>query len=112
LTYINKRSLGGAAIIASVIFLPGCLPWPISLALDGISYAASGKTISDHFISGFMQQDCAVGRAVINQTDICEAPEALTILAESINEDRDLDIAPASSEDHEADPEWAYAKKP
>lgn len=51
-----------------VAFLPlilsGCLlPTPISLAtfgLDAVSYAVSGKTVTDHGISLAMGQDCAL----------------------------------------------------
>ena len=35
-----------------------------SLAIDGISYATSGKSVSDHAISAVANEDCAMWRAL------------------------------------------------
>jgi len=62
------------AMIGLPLLLGGCgLPPALSAAswaLDGISYLASGKSVTDHAISEVMQQDCALLRAVLDQ-DIC-----------------------------------------
>ena len=55
-----------------VLSLTGCLTLPpavtfASWALGGITYAVSGKTISDHAISSITQEDCAVLRILQNQ---------------------------------------------
>lgn len=68
---IYKIFLRGAAIISVMLLVPGCIPWPVSLAFSGASYATTGKSISDHVISGFTQMDCSVSRALIDQSEIC-----------------------------------------
>lgn len=41
-----------------------------SFALDGISFATTGKTMSDHALSAMAEQDCAMSRALNGQA-IC-----------------------------------------
>lgn len=48
-----------------------CAPPAGFVALSGLSYASSGKGISDHAISAVSEKDCAVLRAV-RGGDICE----------------------------------------
>lgn len=98
----NLPALRGAAILAVILLLPGCIPWSVSLAMTGISYVATGKSVSDHVLSGLVQQDCNIGRAVLDQTHICrddEAPEALTIADVETGDDISIEIAPASGFD-------------
>lgn len=97
----NRLPLGGAPILAALLFLPGCFPLPVSLAMDGISYASSGKSVSDHFLSSIAQKDCSFGRALISQSNICldDDTDDLTIIVEGLDENQDLDIAPASGDD-------------
>ena len=69
------------AIIGLPLLLGGCgLPPAISVAswaIDGISYVASGKSVTDHAISQVMQQDCALFR-VVQEREICaEGMESL-----------------------------------
>ena len=45
--------LGGCGLVPPAVTL-------ISFAADAVSYAASGKSVSDHGLSLAMQQDCAV----------------------------------------------------
>lgn len=63
------------AIIGLPLFLGGCgLPPALSVAswaLDGVSYLASGKSVTDHAISEIAQQDCALFRAVQGR-DVCD----------------------------------------
>lgn len=51
--------------------LTGCVLPPVlsyaSMALDGASYLATGKSISDHALSAAVKQDCAVWRVVSEQ---------------------------------------------
>lgn len=45
----------------------GAIPTPLSVAsyaVDGISYAVSGKALGDHALSAVMDQDCAMIRVV------------------------------------------------
>lgn len=57
------------------LFLAGCALPPVisvaSLALSGASYATTGKSTSDHAISAFVGEDCALHR-VANNEDICD----------------------------------------
>ena len=61
-------------MIGLPLLLGGCgLPPAISVAswaIDGISYMASGKSVTDHALSEVMQQDCALFRAV-QERNIC-----------------------------------------
>ncbi len=63
-----------AALILLVV-LQGCLPLGaptiISLAVDGVSYMATGKTVADHALSQLAQRDCSFGRAVLTGNDLC-----------------------------------------
>jgi hypothetical protein len=64
-----------------MIPLAGCALPPaltvVSMALDVASYAASGKTVTDHGISMVLQKDCAMIRALEEEGEICsdEQPE-------------------------------------
>ena len=62
------------SIISCAIILSGCampLPFQIaSWALDGISYIATEKSVTDHGISIVTQKDCALLR-VVQGDDIC-----------------------------------------
>ena len=96
----NKRiPLGGGLILAAALLLPGCIPLPINLAFNGLSYAASGKSVSDHFLTVYMRKDCSVGRAVINQSDVCKNPENQTIIVDSQDAGQNIEISTASSDD-------------
>lgn len=66
----------GSWILLTPMLLGGCLPPAVALAsyaADGVSYVASGKSLTDHGLSGVADKDCATwhfftGRAV------CEDP--------------------------------------
>ncbi|NQV46154.1 MAG: hypothetical protein HQ504_00070 [Rhodospirillaceae bacterium] len=64
-----------ATVGASALLLSACAPIPpftiASFALDGISYISTGKSVSDHALSVMVQQDCALGRALIKNRHIC-----------------------------------------
>ncbi len=57
-----------ALTIVALLGLAGCATPPLvriaSFALDGISYVATGKSVSDHALSIAMQQDCVMWRLV------------------------------------------------
>ncbi len=72
---------------AGVLVLGGCaLPVPLqvaSWALDGISYLATDKSITDHGISMVAQKDCAIFRG-ITDGDVCRNwDDAATLVAEA-----------------------------
>ena len=77
---LTKRLLNKGAKAAAVLGLAGSLSGCIvalppavqfaSLALDGISYLSTGKSVTDHAISGVTQQDCAMLRPLKGET-IC-----------------------------------------
>ena len=80
----SKTFVRGATLMLVVATLPGCLPLTtptlISLAVDGFSYAATGKSVADHAISGLAQQDCSIGRAVLTNTHLCRDEEIPPVL--------------------------------
>ena len=71
-------SLKIAAVLCSANGLSGCIvamPPAVqaaSFALDGISYAATGKSVTDHALSAMANKDCAMARA-LNGEKICTA---------------------------------------
>lgn len=74
------RTLARVSVLGALAFqLSGCLvalPPAIQLAsfaADGISYATTGKSVTDHAISAVAERDCAMGR-VLTGDDICAAP--------------------------------------
>lgn len=63
--------------------LAGCALPPAltlaSLAADGVSYAATGKSTTDHALSAIAQEDCALVRAVKEEA-IC-VPKGTAVAA-------------------------------
>ena len=59
-------------VLSSPVVLSGCagfalIPLPITIASyagDGVSYLATGKSMTDHAISDAMSQDCAMHRVL------------------------------------------------
>ncbi len=94
----TQAPLGGVAILAVLLLLPGCLPLPISLAINGIFYASSGKTMNDHVLSSLVQRDCSVSRALFTQGSICFDDEDLAIVSADDGEDQEIEIEPASGD--------------
>lgn len=64
-----------AFLIVILLLLTGCGVPPVvtvaSLVADAASYAATGKSTSDHAISAIAREDCALIR-VMNNLPICE----------------------------------------
>ncbi len=74
--------LGAAALAVS-----GCALLPVSaqvalLALDGVSFVVSKKSVADHGISIVVQQDCALWRGV-TEGRFCYPDGAATMIAET-----------------------------
>lgn len=70
-----KKTIRLSAVISLVATLSGCLALPpaiqvASLAMDGLSYATTGKSVTDHALSAFAARDCAMLRA-LQGSDIC-----------------------------------------
>ena len=87
--------LGAAALAVS-----GCalLPGPVGialLALDGVSYVVSKKSVADHGISIVMQQDCALWRGV-TEDPICYPDGEATMIAET-EDMRDQAVDPVTA---------------
>ncbi|NVK17611.1 MAG: hypothetical protein HWE30_02820 [Methylocystaceae bacterium] len=61
--------------MATSFFLSGCAAPPalqiLSLAIDGISYIATDKTVADHGLSVIAQKDCKMLRT-FQKEDICQ----------------------------------------
>lgn len=85
----SRKSLQSALKVAAVLAvangLSGCivaLPPAVqfaSLALDGITFVATGKTVTDHALSAVTERDCAMVRA-LNGAEICSDDAQLTEL--------------------------------
>ncbi len=56
----------GPTLVLPLLFLTGCAIPPAvtiaSLVLDGVSYVSTGKSTTDHAISAFANEDCALLR--------------------------------------------------
>lgn len=71
-----KSALTVAVVLTISQGISGCivtLPTSVqvaSLAFDGISFLATGKTVGDHALSAATDQDCAMSRALSGKT-IC-----------------------------------------
>lgn len=68
---IKLSALAGLAMSLSgcIVALPPAIQLA-SLALDGVSYAATGKSVTDHAISTVTAQDCAMLRGLQGE-NIC-----------------------------------------
>lgn len=66
----------GVLVLSCALLVSGCaLPVPIQIAswaLDGISYLATQKSVTDHGLSFVTQKDCALWRGVQGE-DICDS---------------------------------------
>ncbi len=74
-------------LAALTVLLSGCgLPTAVtvaSLVASGVSYVATGKSITDHGISMVLQKDCALLRGF--EGDICLEPDPAGEFAESLD---------------------------
>ena len=63
-----KLKVKPVATVMGALLLPGCgitsAVTTLGYAIDGMSYAASGKGVADHALSAATYRDCAVFRAV------------------------------------------------
>ena len=60
---MNYKQLGTLTVIGSCALLGGCSTLSLlSLAASGVSYAVTGKSMSDHVISALRAEDCALHR--------------------------------------------------
>ena len=82
----------GAIILALIIGLglglTGCMAIPAavkiaSMAANGVSYLATGKSTSDHLLSGAMDRDCALHRTLSDQSVCKDNLPKETVLAAS-----------------------------
>jgi len=78
-------------IIAMTLLLSGCsLPLSVQLAswaLDGLSYAATGKSVTDHGLSMVVDQDCALLRGITEGSICRESLENPVLVATTIQPD-------------------------
>ena len=98
----NRQHRSRLAVLALPILLNACaLPASFSiasLAIDGISYATSGKSVSDHALSAVANEDCAIWRA-LQARPICrdrDVPETMVAAPESEVPAAVLAAAPAA----------------
>lgn len=79
---ISKRVLRVGAVVVMATTLSGCVTIHPALqiaswALDGISYLATGKSVTDHGISVVAQKDCALWRGV-TEGQVCREADAVS----------------------------------
>ncbi|MFQ6017028.1 MAG: hypothetical protein ACE5KF_02435 [Kiloniellaceae bacterium] len=115
-TKAGPKSMRWLWIAAVAIPLSGCaLPPAVSIAsvaIDVASYAASGKSVTDHGISLVLQRDCALLRVLEGR--ICRdgtADDTETALA-ALEPLSDSQIAPASDDPMSLPPDLAYLAGP
>ena len=74
-------------LLGGMLLLAGCgLPPAVvvaSYALDGVSYVATGKSVTDHAISAVSGQDCALHRIVTAAGEVCNEAEDI-FLADAV----------------------------
>ncbi len=102
------------AFAAAALAAGGCaaLPAPVqiaSLALDGVSFVVSRKSVTDHVISVALQQDCALWRGLTGGR-LCNPDGAPTMIAGT--EDAREPPAPAGPESVPQAPERTETPKP
>lgn len=95
-TWIGAMATGGMALVLSGCGLPPAIT-AASWALDGVSFVATGKSVTDHAISEVSQRDCALFR-VVQEKEICRDFEAgdttlLASLEADVSEDDDRPAA-------------------
>jgi hypothetical protein len=82
MTVADARDSGFGNIwgAVAVLALAGCAVPPAvtiaSFAVDGVSYASSGKSVQDHALSALAEQDCALWR-VTKGNPVCSPVEAV-----------------------------------
>ena len=93
------------ALLILPIAVSACAPTALtvmSLAAGGFSYAATGKSVSDHALSSVTQSDCAVHRALRGQpvcTDILLAGDTTDDLRDPALGDFEVVVATGPSPD-------------
>jgi hypothetical protein len=86
-------------VVGSVVVLSGCASLELlSFGASSISYAVTGKSISDHAISKVMGEDCALHRAVIGE-ETCSEYESTGVLRAPRQNGRQL-IGADNTESH------------
>ena len=92
-------------LIAGAVLLNGCAVASgfkiASLAANGLSYLVSGKSLSDHLISGAMGGDCALHRLIEGQAP-CRATEQSSVAAAKSQQT----IVQSSSSVTDVNPSW------
>ena len=92
--HVRKTVAKASAVALLPLVLSGCaLPIGVqvaSWALDGISFLATEKSVSDHGISAIAQKDCAIWR-IFKGDPICRETVASVQLAEAVKLDDEDD---------------------
>jgi hypothetical protein len=67
------------SLVLPLLLAAGCAVPPAvtvaSLAADGVSYVATGKSVTDHGLSAATAEDCGVLRAVLHNKPLCTMTE-------------------------------------
>lgn len=82
-----RRALGLVSVIVVSLFVGGCtVPMSVTAAgwaIDGISYIATNKSLTDHGLSFAAGMDCALYRVVVSGKICHEYGDSETLLADA-----------------------------
>lgn len=104
-------------VVVAVALLPGCgLPIGVqmaSLAVQGMSLAATGKTPTDHGISALAEKDCATWRPLAGEPICSDLPGEVgdVMVAEATEPATDEAVAPSAVSASWALPDVAAAER-
>lgn len=78
-----KKCIFFPVVAGTTLLLSGCATLELfSFGVSGLSYAVTGKSLSDHALSTVMEQDCALHRAITEDT-VCTDPDGNGVLRKS-----------------------------
>ena len=116
---LGERRLGGRFLfVLACLAIGGCglVPPAVSIAsfaADALSYAVSGKSVSDHGLSLVMQEDCAVLNFIQGQAICAPGPHPEIEMATPRDPDEDRTLLASAGGRGEAEgpladaPHWA-----
>lgn len=93
-----RVSLAAAALLAG---LPSACAWPptafqlATLMASGVSFATTGKDVSDHAISMVAGEDCATFRLIAGDPVCSPHDDAVAVVVPVAATDEPLPVAPA-----------------
>lgn len=97
LLLLSATALGGCGLVPPAISIA-------SFAADALSYAVSGKSVSDHGLSMVMQEDCAVLNFVKGEAICAPGPHPEIEMVAPRDADADRTLLASTHAEPDADP--------